>query len=364
MVTRRIVPILGAAALLCALGAAHAGDAPGLAPMPAPPTPKPEQASLGKMLFFDPRLSGDGSLSCSQCHDPAKGFTDGKPLADAYPGALHFRNALSVVNVAHRKALYWDGRITDPADLVRDHITDAQFMNADGRLVIERLRQVPEYENGFKKAFGGEPTFGRILNAVVAYMQTLNSKGNALDRYLAGNANALTPDARRGLDLFTGKAGCARCHFGPLLTDEKFHHLGVPENPEVFSQPLRHITFRRFFKVLGTPGYHALREDVGLYAVTKRDEDRGKFRTPSLREVGQRSAFMHNGALKTLEDVVAFYNGGGGNAPNKDPLLAPLGLTRDEQRALATLLRTLQSKGLRTQPPASPPYQVRALGKN
>lgn len=358
---RRKLAIL---AVLGTLGSTALGaDTPDLAPMPAKPQPKAEQAALGRLLFFDGRLSGDGSLACAKCHDPQKGFTDGKPLSDAYPGALHFRNAPSIMNVAHRKTLHWDGRIGALDDMVRDHITDAQFMNADGRLVIERLRQVPEYEEGFKKAFGGEPTFGRILNAVAAFMQTLNSENDPLDRHLRGEKGALSAEARRGLDLFTSKARCASCHSGSLLTDEKFHRLGVPENPDILGEPLRHITFRRHFKILGTPAYHALREDVGLYALTKREEDRGKFRTPSLRGVGRRTHFMHNGAFRSLEDVVGFYDAGGG-AAQRDPLLSPLGLSADEKRALVAFLRALQSRGPEIKPPTPPAYQARALGRN
>lgn len=346
-------------------GQLWAADPAGLAPMPSLPAPKADQVEIGRRLFFDSRLSGDGSLSCSSCHDPTKGFSDGKPLSVAYPGGLHFRSTPSIVNVAHRRVLYWDGRFTDLADLVRDHITDAQFMNADGRLVIERLRQVPLYEEGFKKASGGEPSFGRILNALVAFMKATNSKVHALDRFLAGDSSALPPDGRAGLDLFRGKAGCTRCHSGPLLTDERFHNLGVPENPEIFSEPLRHITFRRHFKVLGTPGYHTLRQDVGVYAVTKREEDRGKFRTPSLREVGRRAVFMHNGMFRSLEDVVTFYNGGGGVVQSKDALLAPLGLSNAEQRSLVAFLRSLKSDlGQPKEPVSVPAYEPRVLGSN
>ncbi|MBI3184168.1 MAG: c-type cytochrome [Myxococcales bacterium] len=359
---RSLVSTLSGLLLFLALPAEAAS--PPLAPMPEAHKPKPDQVALGRSLFFDARLSGDGSLACASCHDPAKGFSNGKRLSDAYPGALHFRAVPSIVNAAHRKYLHWDGRITDLADLVRDHITDAQFMNADGRLVIERLRQVPEYEEGFKRAFGGEPTFGRILNVVAAFMRSVNSTGHPLDRYLAGDKGALSAEARRGLELFTGKAGCAQCHGGALLTDEQFHRLGVPENPQILAEPLRHITFRRHFKILGTPGYHALREDVGLYALTKREEDRSKFRTPSLREVGLRQAFMHNGAFRSPEEVVDFYDRGGGGATGKDPKLASLGLSQQERRDLVAFLRSLKSAPVRIDRPNPPAYQARALGKN
>lgn len=237
-------------------------------------------------------------------------------------------------------------------------------MQVDGRLFPERLKQVPEYEKMFKEAFGGEPGFGSSLNAIAAFVRTLSSRNVPFDRYLKGEKKALPAAAVRGLDLFMGKAACVQCHSGPLLSDGKFHALGVPENPQVFSDPLRHISYRRFLKTLGVPGYMGLREDVGLFAVTKNPNDRGKFRTPTLREVGQTAPYMHNGAFKTLEEVVAFYGRGGGRHPNKSPLLKTLGLKQSDQRDLVEFLKSLSGDPVVMKAPTLPEYKPRKLGAN
>jgi cytochrome c peroxidase len=337
-----------------------------LAPLPTLETPKREQVELGKLLFFEPRLSGDASISCATCHDPKKGWGDGKALSTGYPGSEHFRNSQTILNAAHYRRNYWDGRMhgRDLPTLVRDHLTEAHFMQVDGRLFAERLKQAPEYEELFRKAFGGEPTFGRTLAAIAAFVRTITSKNIPLDRFLKGETAALSPTAQEGMKLFQGKAGCIQCHGGALLSDQKFHALGVPENPAVYGEPLRHVTFRRFMKTLGVPNYDNLREDVGLYAVTKEPGDRGKFRTPSLREVALTAPYMHNGVFATLEDVVEFYNRGGGPHPHKSPLLRPLGLTDGEKKTLVEFLKSLAGDPIVVERPALPEYKVRGLGKN
>ncbi|MBI4561483.1 MAG: hypothetical protein HY724_05515 [Candidatus Rokubacteria bacterium] len=337
-----------------------------LAPLPPLKPPKPEQVELGKLLFFDPRLSGDAAISCATCHDPKKGWGDGKPLSTGYPGSEYFRNSQSTLNAAYYARNYWDGRMDgrDLATLVRDHLTEAHFMQVDGRLFAERLKQVPEYDELFGKAFGGEPTFGRTLNAIAAFVRTIASRNAPLDRYLAGETAALSTESREGMRLFHGKAGCIQCHGGGLLSDQKFHALGVPENPKIFEDPPRHITFRRFFKTLGAPNYDNYRQDPGLYGVTKDKGDWGKFRTPSLREVSLTAPYMHNGVFSTLGDVVEFYNRGGGLHPNKSPLLRPLGLTDGEKKALVEFLKSLAGDPVVIERPALPEYKLRALGKN
>jgi len=355
--------VLAAAVLVLAAGAALAEP---LAPLPALKAPNPDQAELGRWLFFETKLSGDAAISCATCHDPKKGWGDGKALSTGYPGSEYFRNSQSIVNAAYYRRGYWDGRMDgrDLPTLVRDHLTEAHFMQADGRLLIERMRQVPEYEETFTKAMGGEPTYGRILNAITAFIQTIASRNAALDRHLKGGAGALSPAAAEGLGLFQGKAGCIQCHDGALLSDQKFHALGVPENAAVYAQPLRHITFRRFMKTLGVPNYDNLREDVGLYGVTKEPGDRGKFRTPSLREVALTAPYMHNGSLATLDDVMDFYNRGGGVHPNKSPLLRPLGLGDGDKRALVEFLKSLTGDPIVVERPTPPEYKLRTLGKN
>jgi cytochrome c peroxidase len=230
--------------------------------------------------------------------------------------------------------------------------------------MAERLKQVPEYVVMFDKAFGGEPSFGRTLNAVAAFVRTIASTNAPVDRHLRGEPEGLSVEARRGLDLFQGKAGCARCHGGPLFSDGTFHAIGVGENPDVFANPFRHISFRRFFRTLGAPGVERYQDDPGLFGVTKDPRDRGKFRTPSLRELTHTAPYMHNGSTPTLEDVVAFYNAGGGAHPNKSPLVTPLGLSAEEQKALVAFLESLSGDQLIIERPDLPDYQPRPLGKN
>ena len=341
-----------------------------LAPLPGLTSqPDPGQVELGKLLFFDVRFSGDGSTSCSSCHQPDKGWSDGLPMSIGYPGSLYFRNTPTVINAVHGRYMFWDGRLpaSDLPTLVRDHISEAHFMQADGRLIIERARQIPVYEEGFKKVFGGEPTYGRILNAITAYLRTLRSRNAPIDRYLRGDTSALSPAAKRGLDLFRGKAGCIQCHDGAMFSDGDFHATGAPTNPDIFATPERHISFRRFFKMLGVSEYVALREDVGLYAVTKQSSDRGKFRTPTLREVSRTAPYMHDGSFATLEGVVDFYDAGGGeaaNPPNKDLLLRPLGLDDQEKKDLVEFLKSLSGAPIQAGEVELPPYELRKVGEN
>ncbi|MGZ0163049.1 MAG: cytochrome-c peroxidase [Planctomycetales bacterium] len=326
----------------------------------------PAQVDLGRQLFFDPRLSGDATISCATCHSPEHGWADGIALSKGYPGTRYFRNTPTVVNAALGRLMYWDGRLpsSDLPTLVRDHISEAHFLQADGRLVIERMRQVPEYERQFKSAFGGEPSYGRILNAVAAFVSSLTSQEVPFDKFLAGDEAAISEEARRGLEIFKGKAGCIQCHDGAMLSDGKFHSLGLNANPEIFQDPLRHITFRRFFRTLGVADYAAMRHDAGLYCVTKVKHDRELIRTPTLREVSKTAPYMHDGQLPTLEAVVSFYNSGGGPRASKDARLKPLGLTDVEQADLVTFLKTLSGKPIEVAKPKLPAYQLRKLGDN
>ncbi len=332
-----------------------------------------KMVELGRMLFFENRLSGDDGFSCAKCHDPEKAFTDGLALSKGYPGTMYFRNTKTVMNVGEMESLYWDGRLSgkDLPTLVRDHIAESHFMNTDGRLLSERLRQVPYYERTFREVFQTEPRYGGILKAVAAFLRTLNSENVPFDRFLDGDRSAISETAKKGYELFTGKAGCANCHKSPrvatrgrseLLTDGKFHNTGVPMNDEIFAEPMRHIVFRRFFKTFGVAGYGDLDEDVGRYAVTKNAADRGAFLTPSLREVSRTAPYMHNGMLKTLTDVVDFYNRGGGKAHGLESVgLKALGLTKQEKEALVEFLKTLSGDKLVVEVPKRLEYELRPL---
>ncbi|MBW7883027.1 MAG: hypothetical protein H3C34_10385 [Caldilineaceae bacterium] len=330
-------------------------------PLPKDPAPA-AQIALGKYLFFDSRLSGNNSLSCASCHQPDHAFADGQALSKGYPSTQYFRNTPTILNTVFDSYLYWDGRMDggDMPTLVRDHLTEAHFMSIDGRLMVERINQVPAYVDLFDQAFGGEPSFGRVLNAVTAYVQSLNSPAGAYDRYLAGETAALSSDAAAGLALFQGKAQCASCHAGARLTDGNFYNTGVATDPAMFEDPERQLTFRRFFRTLGTPNARNLTEDVGLYALTLEEADLGKFRTPSLREVGRTAPYMHNGSLATLDDVVRFYNEGGG--PGQTAGLEPLNLTGAEIAQLVAFLEALSSEPVLVEAPTLPDYAIVSLG--
>ena len=226
--------------------------------------------------------------------------------------------------------------------------------------MVERINQIPAYVDLYDQAFGGEPSYGRTLNAIAAYVRTINSSTTAYDLYLGGDEAALSDDAKAGLEFFEGKANCVACHSGDLLTDEEFYNTGVGTDLALFEDPERHLTFRRFFRTLGTPDYRNLSEDVGTYALTLEEEDWGAFKTPSLREVGRTAPYMHDGSLETLADVVAFYNEGGGEGQTAG--LAPLDLSDEEAAQLVAFLESLSSDPIDVEAPQLPSYGLMPLG--
>jgi len=275
-------------------------------------------------------------------------------LSNSYPGTRHFRNTKTVLNVVHSRYLYWDGRLTanDLETQVRDSITETHFLNMDGRLMLERLKQVPEYVDRFQRALGAEPSFGGTLKAIAAFERTLVSRNVPFDE------GRLSKRAKKGLELFQGKAGCIQCHNGVYFSDAKAHDVGVAHNPEIVDDPLRHIVLRSFSKFMGVPGFETLGEDPGYFAVTKEPADWGTFVTPSLRELAATAPYMHNGTFATLEEVVDFYDQGGGESAHKSPLLKPLGLKARERRALVEFLLSLSGDPIVVEPPVLPEYEV------
>jgi cytochrome c peroxidase len=301
------------------------------------------KAELGKRLFFDRRLSGDGVISCATCHQPNHGFGSKEALSPGYPGNLHFRNAPTLINAAHKKVWMHDGRIgTNLNDVTREMITEDYIMNMDMRIMQERLKQDPVYLEMFEKAGYGEPSNGKVRKAIPEYLKTLTSRNTPFDK------DQMSEAAQRGLVLFKGQANCIACHHGPLFSDGQSHNTGVPENLDVFLNPLRHQAFIAYNMFMGNENYMALKRDPGTHVQTHKVDgsDMGKFMTPTLRELKYTAPYMHNGLLKTLEDVVAFYNNGGGQDSNKDPLLKPLNLTEAEQQDLVAFLHALSGEPL------------------
>lgn len=352
-ITRALVPLLAALAWLPAL----AGQ-----PVPTPaqvkavighlgPVPVPgdnpltaAKAALGEKLFQDNRLSGDSSMSCQTCHLPDHGFAVPQAQGPAYPTQRERRNSPALVNVAWNQPLIWDGRAPDLDKQALGPVKNILHMNNDLDLLVEQLKAQDDYVEAFRKAYGdGDVTAGRIAWALASYERTLVFDDSPLDRYMDGEVAALDAAQKRGLALFLGKANCIQCHTGANLTDNGFHNLGVPD-PAELGEPEVLAAIRFDAKRMELETWAQLQSDPGRELVTKDPVDRGKFRTMGLRNIEDSPPYMHNGALATLRDVVDFYNRGGGDAPNKSPLLAPLGLSAGERDDLVALLRAVTGR--------------------
>lgn len=311
-----------------------------LEPFKSVPVPKsnpqtPEKIELGKKLFFDRRLSGDGTMSCATCHMPELAFTDGQDISLSYPTTKNWRNSPTLINAAFYKFLFHDGRVRTLEDQALFPMMSAFEMNKNLDYLEEQIRVVPEYVDSFKKVFGGEVTRERIAMAIAAFERTLISLNSPLDRHLSGDRNALSGEAKKGFELFVGKGKCADCHHGANLSDDKFYALHVPENPVLLDDPRVTATMRFVAKVYHYKEYRNLTEDPGRYLITKDKKDWKAFRTPTLREISKTAPYMHNGVFKTLDEVIDFFDQGGGKG---NRVLKPLGLSSDEKRALKAFL--------------------------
>lgn len=339
-------------------------DYPPLAVLPALDAPGEEIVELGRLLFFDPRLSGDGSTSCASCHTPRMGWSHSDPLAPGYPGHRLWRNNPTVLNAAHFSRLMWDGTLDSLEVQARSAMQAPVEGNGKPTLIEARLRFIPEYVDRFRSVFGSEwPRLDDAWRAIAAFERTIVSDPAQVpvDRHLRGEAHALSESARRGFEVFQGKAGCIRCHHGALATDQEFHALGVPRQPLFDASPLVQIAVRWQNAQRDVPRavHQGMDEDLGRYYRTRDPADIGKFRTPSLRELKYTAPYMHNGVFATLRDVVDFFDRGGGEAPNKSPLLQPLGLSEQEKEDLVAFLLALSmDEPLIVDPPPLPPMRA------
>lgn len=250
---------------------------PKTVPAPKDNPTTPEKVFLGKQLFFDPRLSGDNTMSCATCHLSDKAFGDGVALGKGDKGKLLERNTQTCLNVGFFTTFFWDGRAKTLEEQALGPIQSAVEMNQDLNELEQELNAIPGYVRQFQAIFGTKPNREGIAKVLAAYQRTLVTEPSPFDRFLVGDENALSEDAKRGLELFQGEAGCIECHHGPLLSDNKFYRLGVAHR------------------------------DEGRAKVTNQKEDRYRFRTPSLRNIAETEPYMHDGSLKTLDDVVTFY---------------------------------------------------------
>jgi cytochrome c peroxidase len=276
-------------------------------PVPEANPLTPEKAAMGRDLFFDQRLSRDQTISCATCHDPKRAFTDGKPVAEGVSGKRGQRRVPAIVNRGYGKSFFWDGRIATLEEQVLQPIISPTEMDMTVDDALARLRADGRYSALTREG---------LALALASYVRTILAGGSPYDRYIAGDRGAMPEQARIGLQIFRRKGNCGSCHLGPNLTDERYHNTGVAWRQERFA-------------------------DTGRFMVTKRDQDRGAFKTPTLRQVAARAPYMHDGSIGTLEEVVEYYDRGGNRNPNLDSELQPLGLSGEEKQALVAFLRSL-----------------------
>jgi cytochrome c peroxidase len=261
-------------------------------PVPESNPLTPQKIALGRKLFFDKRLSRDRTLSCASCHDPKLAFSDGRKVARGINGQEGTRSAPAIVNRGYGKTFFWDGRAKSLEQQALEPILNPKELGMTEALVESRT--------GLK--------IGEVAGALASYVRTIRSGDSPFDRYAAGKSGALNEQERAGLALFRGKARCSTCHAGPNLTDENFHNTGIAWRDGKLADP-----------------------GVG----------EGKFKVPTLREVGRTAPYMHDGSLLTLEDVVEYYSRGGNANPTLDEDLRPLHLLAQEKRALVVFLESL-----------------------
>jgi len=331
-------------------------------PIPADNRQSAEKIALGKLLFFDTRIGGDASVACADCHMPKQGWGFNDPISRGYPGVIHWRNSQTVINSAYLGKLFWTGSAKSLENQAPAAALGAVSGNGERDMVEARLAFIPEYVKRFNKVFGDDwPKVNNVWRAMAAFERTLIHNDTPFDRFMRGDKKAMTEQQQRGLKLFQGKANCIECHNGPMMTDEKYYNLGLPRAEEWLESGLAQITFRyeQYAKGVTEKMYRTVKDDAGLYYRTKQTRDKGKFRTAPLRYTAYTAPYMHNGSLFTFEEVVDFYNDGGGTnefAANKTKLLKPLGLSDEEKEDLASFLESLSGEEIKMQTPKLPPY--------
>ncbi len=285
-----------------------------------------EKVELGRLLYFDKRLSKNNTISCATCHDPAKGWTDQSPVSTGIHGLKGTRSAPPVFNATYNELQFWDGRAPSLEEQAKGPIQNPVEMGFSLKGVEEKIGKIKGYQKLFKKAFGStQVTADKIVQAIASFERTILSGDSDYDQFIAGNKKALSPSAQRGMNLFFGRAHCDVCHSGVNFSDSQFHNLGV--------------------------GMNAKKPDLGRYLITKKEGDQGRFKTPGLRGLLYTHPYMHDGSEKTLEAVVDFYNKGGNPNPYLDKEIHPLGLNAQQKKDLVAFLIALNGKPVRVKIP-------------
>lgn len=302
---------------------------------PTPPAPKdnaptPERVELGKKLFFDPRLSGDGTVSCASCHSPQHGWSDGRATGIGIRNQALGRASPTVVNTAYNSVQMWDGREPTLESQALGPMKASSEMDMDLNRLANWLSDSAEYRELFAKAYPGESIAPETVGkAIASFERTIISRNSPFDRWVQGDARAMTPQQIRGFKLFTGKANCEICHSAPNFTDNGFHNIGLAsfgkDNP-----------------------------DMGRWMQRKVKSMQGAFKTPTLRDVEHTAPYFHDGSAATLEAALEHYNKGGEVKTNLSPNMKPLNLTPAELVDLAAFLRALNSPPAHVAQPSLP----------
>jgi cytochrome c peroxidase len=310
------------------LAAQQGGQRPPV-PIPAANPQNAAKVQLGAQLYFDPRLSADHTISCATCHDPSAAWANHNKTDTGIKGQVGSRNSGTILDAAYMNFQFWDGRAASLEEQALGPIHNPMEMGETLENVVRKLNAIPGYRTQFRAVFGTDVTEDGIAKAIAAFERTVVTGPSPYDRYLAGEMGALSAAAQRGLGVFSGKGRCVLCHGGPMLSDQSFHNLGVGmdrENP-----------------------------DVGREAVTRNPRDRGRFKTPTLRNVALTWPYLHDGSARSLDDVLKFYDHGGQPNPNLDPMVRPLKLTDEDEADLKALLEALSGTLPTISKPALPP---------
>ena len=332
---RRAAPLL--AMVLVGLAVAWSTGALGqflangsLPPVPVPPDNPQTDAKirLGAQLYFDTRLSADNTISCATCHDPKTGWANHHPTDTGIRGQVGGRNSGTILDAAYMRVQFWDGRAASLEEQALGPIHNPIEMGETLENVVRKLNAIPGYKAQFNAVFGTDASTDGIAKAIAAFERTVVTGPSPYDRWLAGEKSAMTPAALRGLGLFNGKGHCSPCHSGPAFSDQGYHNIGV--------------------------GMLKKNPDRGREAVTKDPSDRGRFKTPGLRNCALTHPYLHDGSEQTLASVIAYYDRGGIANPNLDPLMLPLRLTPREKADLVAFLEALTGTQPNITPPALP----------
>lgn len=283
----------------------------------------PEKSELGRLLYYDKRLSVDGTVSCATCHAPENAFTDNKPVSSGMQGQKGGRSAPTVFNRAYSLAQFWDGRAATLEEQAGGPMQNPIEMGNTHEVVVKTLRGIPGYRARFKQVFGTED-FGidEVTKAIATYERTVLSGNSPYDRYKAGNKTAMSASQIRGFDVYFNKAKCDQCHEGINLTANSYHNIGV--------------------------GTDKPNPDEGRSVVTKNPADWGAFKTPTLREIARTAPYMHDGSIATLEEVVDYYDKGGIANKNLDEKIKPLKLSATDKKDLVEFMKALSGEGWQT----------------